>query len=137
MDRNHAEIITILATETLKSAADRMREQSIAMLVVKSGDTIIGLISECEIVHAVSRHGVGALLMAVADVVTHATITVTPDDTLKRAMNLMTRHRIRHLPVIAVGKLVGIVSIGEVVRYRLEDLETESNVLRDAYIAAH
>jgi CBS domain-containing protein len=64
-------------------------------------------------------------------------ITVAPDDTLKRAMSLMTNHRLRHLLVIANGKLVGIVSIGDVVKYRLEDLETESNVLRDAYIAAH
>jgi CBS domain-containing protein len=137
LDRNRREVITIRATETVKSAADRMREHSIAALVVKSGDAITGLISEREIVHAVSRHGERALSMAVADVVTHATITVAPDDTLKRAMSLMTHHRVRHLPAIADGKLVGIVSIGDVVRHRLEDLETESNVLRDAYLAAH
>jgi len=52
-------------------------------------------------------------------------------------MSLMTHHHVRHLPAIADGKLVGIVSIGDVVKHRLEDLETESNVLRDAYIAAH
>ena len=75
--------------------------------------------------------------MAVLHVVTHATITVAPDDTLKRATSLMTNRRVRHLPVIANGKLVGIVSIDDVVKHRLEDLETESNVLRDAYIAAH
>jgi CBS domain-containing protein len=51
-------------------------------------------------------------------------------------MILMTRYRVRHLPVIANGKLVGIVSIGDVVKHRLEDLETETNVLRDAYMAA-
>jgi CBS domain-containing protein len=54
-----------------------------------------------------------------------------------RAMSLMTHHRVRHLPAIADGKLVGIVSIGDVVKHRLEDLETETNVLRDAYLAAH
>jgi CBS domain-containing protein len=75
--------------------------------------------------------------MAVADLVTHGTITVAPDDALKRAMSLMTHHRVRHLPAIADGKLVGLVSIGDVVKHRLEDLETESNVLRDAYLAAH
>ena len=64
------------------------------------------------------------------------TITIAPDDTLKRAMSLITHHRVRHLPVVGSGKLVGIVSIGDVVKQRLEDLETESNVLRDAYIAA-
>jgi CBS domain-containing protein len=136
LDRKGPEVITIHATATVRSAADRMRERSIAALVVKNGDAIAGLISERDIVHAVSRHGERALSMAVLEVVTHATITVAPDDTLKRAMSLMTHHRVRHLPV-ANGKLVGIVSIGDVVKHRLEDLETESNVLRDAYIAAH
>jgi CBS domain-containing protein len=87
-------------------------------------------------VHAVSRHGEGALSLVVLDVVTHPAITVAPDDSVKRAMTLMTRYRLRHLPVIAKGKLVGIVSIGDVVKHRLEELETETNVLRDAYIAA-
>jgi CBS domain-containing protein len=112
-----------------------MREHSIAALVVKNGGVVTGLISEREIVHAVSRLGERALSMAVLDVATHTAIAVAPDDTLKRAMSLMTHHRVRHLRVIADGKLVGIVSIGDVVKHRLEDLETESNVLRDAYIA--
>jgi CBS domain-containing protein len=137
LDRKGAEVVTIGASGTVRSAAARMRENNIAALVVKSGDAIAGLISERDIVHAVSRHGERALSMAVLEVVTHATITVAPDDTVKRAMSLMTHHRVRHLPVIANGKLVGIVSIGDVVKHRLEDLETESNVLRDAYIAAH
>lgn len=136
LDRKGGEVITIRATETVKSAADRMREHGIAALAVKSGDVIKGLISERDIVQAVSQHGEGALSMAVLDVATHAIVTVAPSDSLKRAMSLMTNHRVRHLPVIANGDLVGIVSIGDVVKLRLEDLETESNVLRDAYIAA-
>jgi len=135
--RHGAEVITIRANETVRSAADKMRQRGIAALVVKSGDAVAGLISERDIVHAVSQHGERALSMAALDVVTHAIITVSPDDTLKRAMSLMTHHRVRHLLVIETGKLVGIVSIGDVVKHRLEDLETESNVLRDAYIAAH
>jgi CBS domain-containing protein len=113
-----------------------MREHGIAALVVTSGDAIKGLISEREIVHAISRHGEGALSLAVSHVVTHPIVKVAPSDGLKRAMSLMTNHRVRHLPVIDDGKLVGIVSIGDVVKYRLEDLEIETNVLRDAYIAA-
>ena len=137
LDRNGANVITIRATEAVKSAADRMRERNIAALVVTSGDAITGLISERDIVHAISLHGERALSMAVLDLMPHSTITVAPGDTLKRAMSLMTNHRVRHLPVFADGKLVGIVSIGDVVKHRLEELETESNVLRDAYIAAH
>lgn len=137
LNRNSRQVITIRATETVRNAADRMQERSIAALVVKNGDAIIGLISERDIVHAISRHGERALSMPIQDVVTQATITVAPDDTLRRAMSLMTHHRVRHLLVIANSKLVGIVSIGDVVKHRLEDLETELNVLRDAYIAAH
>jgi CBS domain-containing protein len=136
LDRNRPEVVTIRPTDTVKDAADRMRAHSIAALVVKSGAAITGLISDREIVHAVSRYGERALRMAVLEIVTHPTITIDPDDTLKRAMSLMTHHRIRHLPVIADGNLVGIVSIGDVVKHRLEDLETEANVLRDVYMAA-
>jgi CBS domain-containing protein len=136
LDRKGAKVFTIRATDTVQSAADRMHEHDIAALVVKSGDAIKGVISERDIVRAVSRHGGGALSLAVLDVATHAMVTVSPRDSLKRAMGLMTDHRVRHLPVIAKGILVGIVSIGDVVKVRLEDLETEANVLRDAYIAA-
>jgi CBS domain-containing protein len=136
LDRKGAEVVTIRATDTVQSAADRMLKRGIAALVVKSGDAITGLISEREIVHAVARHGNGALALAVLDVAAHAMVKVEPSDRLARAMILMTRYRVRHLPVIAEGKLVGIVSIGDVVKHRLEDLEAETNVLRDAYIAA-
>jgi CBS domain-containing protein len=135
LHRKGAEVFTIRATDTVQSAADRMREHGIAALVVKGGDTIEGLISERDIVQAVSRHGERALALAVSHVVAHAMVTVAPSDSLKRAMSLMTNHHVRHLPVIADGKLVGIVSIGDVVKHRLEDLETETNVLRDVYIA--
>lgn len=136
LGRKGAEVVTIHATDTVRSAADRIRERGIAALVVKTGDAIAGLISEREIVHAVSRHGEGALSMPVRDVASIAAITVAPGDSVKRAMVLMRHHRVRHLPVIANGKLVGIVSMGDVAKHRLDDLETESNVLRDAYLAA-
>jgi CBS domain-containing protein len=136
LDRNGGGVITIRATETVKTAADRMRARGIAALVITSDETIAGLISERDIVRAISVHAEQALSMTVRDIAPHAMITVTPGDTLKHAMSLMTNHRMRHLPVFADRKLVGIVSIGDVVKHRLEELEAESNVLRDAYIAA-
>ena len=129
------EVFTVDPTATVRTAAQLMRARGIAALVVKTADLINGLISERDIVHAISQHGERAPAMAVSEVMNRNAIAVTPDDSLKRAMNLMTNHR--HLTVIDEGKLVGIVSIGDVVKYRLEDLQTESNVLRDAYIAAH
>jgi len=137
LDRKGGEIFTIAPTATVTTAAHFMRARGVAALVVKSADIMSGLISERDIVHAISQHGERALSMSVSDVMTRNAVTVAPGDSLKRAMTLMTNHRLRHLTVIADGKLVGIVSIGDVVKYRLEDLEAESSVLRDAYIAAH
>ena len=137
LDRKGGDIASIRATATVKSAADLMRQKRIAALVVMSCEEITGIVTERDIVHALSRHGEDALAMPVKDVLTRVIITVTPEDSLRHALRLMTDYRVRHLPVIANGKLVGIVSIGDVVKHRLEDLETQSNVLRDVYIAAH
>jgi len=130
-----AEVFAIRATETVKSAAQQMRLHGISALVVKSDDAIKGIISDRDIVYAVSRRGEAAISLAVSDVMSHAVVTVAPGDSLKRAMGLMVRHRVRDLPVMADGEFVGVVRMGDVAKYRLEDLETESNVLRDAYIA--
>jgi CBS domain-containing protein len=137
LDSKGATVITVRPIETIKGAADRMRLHAIAALVLKSGDAVTGLISDRDIIDAISRHGEAALSMPVSDFATHAKITVSPEDSLKRAMSLMTNHRVRHLLVMTDGRLVGIISIGDVVKVRLETLETETNVLRDAYIAAH
>jgi CBS domain-containing protein len=66
----------------------------------------------------------------------HGVPTVAPTETVGHVMDLMTRHRARHMPVVHNGKLVGIISIGDVVKYRLDDLQLEASVMRDAYIAA-
>ena len=133
LDRKGAEVFTIDPTATVTTAAYLMRAHGIAALVVKSGDVIGGLISEREIVHAISQHGERALSMAVLEVMTRSAITVTPGDSLKRAMSLMTNHRVRHLIVVANGQLVGIVSIGDVVKHRMEQLQSEQEHLQ-AYI---
>ena len=135
LDRKGSEVVTVLATDTIKAAADKMRKHGVAGLVVTGGDAINGIISERDIVYAVSRHGELALIATVATIMTHSVVTVTPRDSLRHAMQLMTSHRVRHLPVVVDGKLLGIVSIGDLVKVRLEDLETETNVLRDVHIA--
>ena len=75
--------------------------------------------------------------MSVKEIMRHGVITVSPEESVNRVMKLMTHHRVRHMPVLRNGKLAGIISIGDVVKYRLDDLELETSVLRDAYIAAH
>jgi len=134
--RKGTDVVTIAPDVSIKRAADWLRAKNIGALVVTSEDAIIGLISEREIVHAFSRYGETTGSMLVKEVMQYGVTTVSPDESVNRVMNLMTHHRVRHMPVLRGGKLVGIVSIGDVVKYRLEDLELETNVLRDVYNAA-
>ena len=134
--RKGTEVTTIAPEASTKSAVNWLRAKNIGALVVASGNAVLGLISEREIVHAFSRYGETAASMPVKEIVQYGVTTVSPDASVDRVMNLMTRHRVRHMPVLRGGKLAGIVSIGDVVKYRLEELELETNVLRDVYNAA-
>jgi len=136
LDRKGGGVITISPNASLRHAAEQMLENGIAALVVTSGDMIAGIMSEREIVKAIARHGEAALALPVMETLAPGIFRIAPRDSLKHAMNLMTRYRVRHLPVVDDGQLVGIVSIGDIVKRRVEDLEMESNVLRDVYIAA-
>jgi CBS domain-containing protein len=122
---------------SIKRAADWLRAKNIGALVVARDDAVLGIVSERDIVRAFSQYGEPVASMPVKDIMTHGLITVAPGDDLNRVMRLMTRHRVRHLPVLRNGKLAGIISIGDVVKRRLDDLELETNVLRDVYIASH
>ena len=132
-----ADVVTIEPEASVRRAADWLRVKNIGALVVTSGKAVLGIISEREIVHAVSRYGDTVVSMPVKEIMQHGVITVTPEESVNRVMKLMTHHRVRHMPVLRDGKLAGIISIGDVVKYRLGDLELETNVLRDAYIASH
>jgi CBS domain-containing protein len=137
LKRKGTDVATIAPEASVKRAADWLRAKNIGALVVTRGDAILGLISEREIVHAFSRYGEAAVSLLVSEIMRHGAITVSPMETVAHVMSLMTRHRVRHMPVLRDGKLAGIISIGDVVKHRLDDLELENNVLRDAYIAAH
>ena len=130
------DVTTIAPEASIKRAADWLRVKNIGALVVTSGDTVVGLVSEREIVHAFSRYGETAASMPVKEIMRHGVTTVSPGESVNRVINLMTHQRVRHMPVLRGGKLAGIVSIGDVVQHRLEDLELETNVLRDVYNAA-
>jgi CBS domain-containing protein len=137
LSQKGTEVATIAPDATVKRAADWLRAKNIGSLVVTSGSSILGVISEREIVQALSEHGEQAASMAVKDIMRHGLVTVAPEDDLSRVMKLMTRHRVRHMAVLRDGTLYGIISIGDVVKHRLDDLELEANILRDAYIAHH
>jgi len=136
LKRKGTDVATIGPEASIKSAADWLRAKNIGALVVTSGDAVLGLISEREIVHAFAHHGETIGSMPVKEIMRYGITAVSPNDSINRVMNLMTHNRVRHMPVLRDGRLAGIISIGDVVKHRLEDLELETKVLRDAYNAA-
>lgn len=130
-------VVTIAPGASIRDAAGKLREKNIAALVVKSGDAVLGLISERDIVHALARQGERTCGLTVGEVMARDVVTVVPEDSLKRAMSLMTRHRTRHLLVLRDGEPAGIVSIGDVIKHRLEDLELKTTIRSDFYATAH
>ena len=135
LDRKGGDVFTVYSSATVKDAVDQMHKRGVAALIVKTGGDTMGIVSEREVVSAISRLGERALTTPVKDILVTTRITLRPEDSITRAMRIMTFHRLRHLPVVANRKLVGVVSIGDVVKNRVEDLETETNVLRDLSIA--
>ncbi len=133
--RKGSDVATIAPNADIASAVERLREKGIGALVVsRDGRSVDGILSERDVVRALADHGRALLDTPVAAIMTSDVVTCTPQDTVTRIMGVMTERRIRHLPVLADGILAGIVSIGDVVKNRLEELEAETTVLRE-YIA--
>jgi CBS domain-containing protein len=133
--RKGADVITIWPGASLQSAVERMASRNIGALVVVDDDgKITGMVSERDVVLALAASAERAPEQSVTDVMSRRLLTCSPDDTLAELMAVMTEHRVRHLPVVDHGQLLGLVSIGDLVKARLGELEFESNVLRDAYL---
>ena len=131
-----AAVVTIRPDATIADLVRGLREERIgAMVVSEDGRSVQGIISERDVVRGLAERGTRIMTAPVADLMTRDVVSCTPRDTVKQVMAEMTRRRVRHLPVVADGVLSGIVSIGDVVKNRLEEMETETNVLREAYIA--
>ena len=129
---------TVPPDAAVSYAAHRMAIARIGCLVVTSdGVAVEGLVTERDLVRAMARHGAGAPALRVADVMSVDPPLCQPHDDITSLMQTMTHRRYRHVPVVERGRLVGIVSIGDVMKQRVDDLELRANVLRDAYLAAH
>jgi CBS domain-containing protein len=99
-----------------------------------STGAIAGIVSERDIVRALAEHGAGAMQRPVGDIMTREVITCSPADSIETLMEIMTQRRIRHVPVVVEGRLSGIISIGDVVKRRIEDAEREAAEIK-RYIA--
>lgn len=131
-----ARVATTRPDLTVETATHRLKMENVGALVVSNDDkTILGMISERDILQGLAAHGPALLDMRVDELMSLGVPICARDDTVTKVMAQMTRERVRYLPVVEEGRLVGIVSIGDVVKTRLGEIELETNVLRDVYLA--
>ena len=129
------DVATIEPSRTLSEAAKVLAERRIgALLIVDGQRPVAGIISERDIVRAVASHGAKALEEPVSRFMTEKVLTCTGETSINHVMELMTQQKCRHVPVVEGGRLVGIVSIGDVVKERLEEVEAEAEAIEE-YIA--
>jgi len=132
LNNKRGNVVTIKPTADLTAAVKLLAEQRIGAVVILGADhRIVGILSERDIVRALAEHGPTALNKPVSQVMTRDVKTCTEDDSVEGLMGRMTTGKFRHMPVVQQGKLVGIVSIGDVVKNRVEEVEHEAAELRD------
>lgn len=129
------EIVSIASTSTVAEAVALLAARRIGAVPVLDRGQVAGIFSERDVIHCIEREGATGLELPVGRVMTAPAITVGPDETVLGALALMTRRRIRHLPVIEGGACIGFVSIGDLVKYRIDRIESEAEAMR-AYIQA-
>lgn len=125
------DVLSVTAHQTVMEAAALLAARRIGALPVMDGASVAGIFSERDVIHALANHGVDALARKVGDVMTSPAITVGPGDSVIGALSLMSRRRIRHLPVMEGGKIIGVVSIGDLVKYRIDRIEADAAAMRD------
>jgi len=126
------DVITIEPTATLAAAAALLTEKRIGALVIRGpGGRVSGILSERDIVHVIAKRGRQALDEPLSQAMTREVVTCAPDDAIDSLMERMTIGKFRHVPVVDGGKLVGIVSIGDIVKRRVDEMERESEAMRD------
>jgi CBS domain-containing protein len=137
ISRKGSDVLTIEPTATLAAAVKLLAERRIGAVVITGADKqVVGILSERDIVRAVAGRGPASLDEQVGQVMTRNVVTCTADQTIPSLMERMTQHKFRHLPVVEDGRLAGIVSIGDVVKYRLEEMERESSALKEYILTA-
>ncbi|HLJ69737.1 MAG TPA: CBS domain-containing protein [Roseiarcus sp.] len=129
------DVVTTQPHQTLMEAAQLLAEKGIGAVVVSDvSRRVLGILSERDIVRAIARNGAGALDQSVSKYMTQKVFTVAEDTPVDTVMETMTNGRFRHVPVTTDGQLVGLVSIGDVVKHHVNEIESEHRALKD-YIA--
>ena len=124
-------IVSCSPRQSVREAATLLAEHRIGALPVLDGEKVAGIFSERDLLYCVAKEGESTLNRAVAEVMTSPAITIEPEAEVLKALGLMTRRRIRHLPVVQGDRLVGFLSIGDLVKYRMDRIEAEASQMRD------
>lgn len=124
------EVATIESAVPLADAVAELARRKIGALVVTQGGTVVGIVSERDLVMCVGKHGAVALERPVADAMSAPAVTVDPGTPILNALALMTERRFRHLPIMRDGELIGLVSIGDLVKHRIDSIEHEAEQMR-------
>jgi CBS domain-containing protein len=129
------DVLSVSSDALVSDAVALLAEKRIGALPVIDNGQVVGIFSERDVVYGIARNGAAALDARIGDVMTAPAMTVDPDSAVMSGLSLMTRRRIRHLPVVEGRNVVGFVSIGDLVKYRIEKIEAEAAAMRD-YIAS-
>lgn len=137
LQKKSGSLITISPDAPLTKAVSSLAEHRIGAIVAVSGDgRLEGILSERDVVRILAEKGTEILSSPVSSVMTRAVVTCGPEESIAVIMERMTRGRFRHVPVVENGRLGGIISIGDVVKHRVEEMERESAELRDYIMTA-
>jgi CBS domain-containing protein len=135
LDGPRPETVTVHASDKVGAAVALLAERRIGAVPVLSDGAVIGVLSERDVLYRLARDGAAVLDATVEAVMTAPAITVTRELSVLHALALMTRRRVRHLPVVEDGRMVGFVSIGDLVKWRIDRIEAEATAMRE-YIQA-
>jgi CBS domain-containing protein len=130
LERRQAEVVTCDADASVAQALAFLAERRIGALPVMEGGQVIGIFSERDIVYSLSEQGAAVLERSVRDVMSAPPITVDRDTSVLSALSLITLRRVRHLPVMERGAMIGFVSIGDLVKDRIDTIESEAEAMR-------
>ncbi|MET0370827.1 MAG: CBS domain-containing protein [Sphingobium sp.] len=125
------EVIHVRSTDSVLSAVGLLAERRIGCVPVVDDGRVVGIFSERDLVYRLAADGPGALDLPIGAVMTAPAITIAADTPVIHGLSLMTKRRIRHLPVVTDERLVGLVSIGDLVKHRIDRIESEAASLRD------
>ena len=125
------EVVSITSRHTVTEAVALLAEKRIGAVPVIDGDEVAGIFSERDVIYCLKDGDTATLNKTVGEVMTAPAVTVTPEDAVMGALSLMTKRRIRHLPVVSGGRVIGLVSIGDLVKYRIDKIEADAAAMRD------